>query len=59
MASYITILGETNPSSTAKVFEITLDRLDFPENFTPQLMLEEVFGHSDFAIDDVLEVRHD
>ena len=56
MDRFITILGETHPNSFAKVFSITLNMTDYPIEFTPTQMLEDLFGHNDFKIDDAEEV---
>ena len=51
MDQYITILGETHPDTFAKVFSITLDTNEYPPEFTPTQMLEDLFSHGDFRID--------
>lgn len=56
MDKFIIIIGETHPSSFAKVFSITVNTADYPEGFTPTQILEELFGHSDFIIDDYEEI---
>ena len=49
-------MGETHCSSTPRVFNLTVDCADYPRDFTPEMILEELFGELEFEIDNIVEI---